>query len=225
MKMSKIGADFSRSDLSHSICFALAFGLLAVSPATAAAESLAGMDAGTQLERDREAMERERVLEQIAEDEAAKKKKVEKEDAPPADDSGTEISFELKEVRWNPSEILSQEEIQSVTQAYIGRQITLKDLREMAERITNLYKEKGYMTCGAVLPPQRIHEGVVEIRLVEGKTGEVSVTGNRHTKTRYITGRLGLKPGEIANTDKLNRNLRWFHGTNQLRVVLKPGAK
>ncbi|MBR1886024.1 MAG: ShlB/FhaC/HecB family hemolysin secretion/activation protein [Schwartzia sp.] len=212
---------------SNSICFALALGVLAGSPMTVAAESAGAMDAGAQMERDRRDMERERVLEQIAEDEAAKKNKVEKEEAPPADDSGTEISFTLKEVRWNPSEILAQEEIQSVTEAYIGRQITLKDLREMADRITGLYKEKGYMTCGAVLPPQRIHEGVVEIRLIEGKTGEVSVTGNRHTKTGYITNRLGLKPGEIANTDKLNRNLRWFHGTNdiQLRVVMKPGAK
>ncbi|MBR1760498.1 MAG: ShlB/FhaC/HecB family hemolysin secretion/activation protein [Schwartzia sp.] len=225
---------------STSICFALAFGLLAGSHATVAAEPVgmdidarvaaaadpAGMDAGAQMERARREMERERVLEQIAEDEAAKKKKVEKEDAPPAADEGAEISFELKQVHWNPSEILAQEEIQSVADAYIGRQVTLKDLREMANQITVLYKDKGYMTCGAVLPPQRIHEGVVEIRLIEGKTGEVSVTGNRHTKTGYITGRLGLKPGEIANTDKLNRDLRWFHGTNdiQLRVVMKPGA-
>ena len=238
MKKSNIGAAFerselaapacrkSRSDLSYSICFALALGLLAGSPATAFAVSEGGMSAGAQLERDRRDMERERVLEQIAEDEAAKKKKVEKEEAPPADDAGAEVSFELKEVHWNPSEILTQEEIQAVAKTYIGRQITLKDLREMADRITDLYRDKGYMTCGAVLPPQTIHEGVVEIRLVEGKTGEVSVTGNKHTKTGYITSRLGLKPGEIANTDKLNRDLRWFHGTNdvQLRVVMKPGA-
>jgi hemolysin activation/secretion protein len=39
--------------------------------------------------------------------------------------------------------------------------------------------------------------------------------------------RINLKPGEIANTEKLNRDLRWFQGTNdvQLRVVMKPGAE
>ena len=216
-----------------SICLVLALGLLAGSHAAAAPapaptpSPTRGLDAGAQMERDRRDMERERVLEQIAEDEAAKKNKVEREDAPPADEAGTEISFELKQVNWNPSEILTQEEIRSVTESYIGRQVTLKDLREMADRITDLYREKGYMTCGAVLPPQRIHEGVVEVRLIEGKTGEITVEGNRHTKTGYIISRLGLKPGEIANTDKLNRDLRWFHGTNdfQLRVVMKPGAE
>ncbi len=213
--------------MSNSICFALVLGLLAGSHGTAAAESDMGLDAGAQMERDRRDMERERVLEQIAEDEAAKKNKVEKEESPAEDDTDVDISFELKQVHWNPSEILAAEEIQAVADGYIGRQISLKDLREMAERMTDLYREKGYMTCGAVLPPQRIHEGSVEIRLIEGRTGEVSVSGNNHTKTGYITGRLGLKPGEIANTDKLNRDLRWFHGTNdiQLRVVMKPGAE
>ena len=117
-------SDSSKNCFEPFVTFALAFGLLAGSHGTAFADSLTGWDAGTQLERDREAMERERILEQIAEDEAAKKNKVEKEEAPPADDSGTEISFELKQVRWNPSEILTQEEIQAVADAYIGRQIT-----------------------------------------------------------------------------------------------------
>lgn len=201
----------------------LALSLLAESQVMAAG----GMDAGAQMERARRDMERERVMEQIAEDEATRKNKVEKEGAPAADDAGTEISFELKQVHWNPSEILKTEEIQAVADAYIGRQITLKDLRELADRITALYKDKGYMTCGAVLPPQRIHEGIVEIRLIEGKTGEILIQGNRNTKSGYITGRLGLKSGEIANIDKLNRDLRWFHGTNdlQLRVIMKPGTK
>lgn len=211
---------------SKMICYALALWVIAGSNATVSAESMGGYDAGAQIERDRRDMERERILEQIAEDEAARENKVEKEDAPPADDAVTEVRFELKKVNWNTSEILTSDEIQTVADTYIGRQITLKDLREMAERITELYKEKGYMTCGAVLPPQTIHEGVVEIQLVEGKTGNVTITGNNHTTNGYILNRLGLKTGEIANTDKLNRDLRWFHGTNdiQLRIVMKPGT-
>ena len=211
----------------NSICLALAIWLLAGGHAAAAAISAGGMDAGAQMERDRRAIERERVMEQIAEDEAAKKNKVEQGEKPATEEAGEEISLALQQVIWNPSEILTKEQIQAVTVSYIGKQVTLKDLREMADKITNLYRDKGYMTCGAVLPPQRIHDGVVEIRLIEGKTGKVNLTGNRYTKTDFIMNRIGLKPGEIANTEKLNRDLRWFQGTNdiQLRVVMKPGAE
>ena len=181
--------------------------------------------AGMQMERDRRDIEREQVREQIAEDEAARKSQVEQGEASSTENADTEIHFELKKVEWNPSAILTQEELQAVTEAYIGRQITAKDLLEMTDKITALYREKGYMTCGAVLN-RRIHDGVAKVRLVEGRTENVSVSGNRSTRENYITGRLGLKPGEIANIAKLNKDLRWFHGTNdiQLRVVIKPGA-
>ena len=223
---------------SNLICLALLLGLFAKGHAALAATSAGNVDAafareldrinaGAQMERDRMAIERERIMEQIAEDEAAKKNKVEQGDSSSAAEEGMEISFALQQVIWNPTEILTKEQIQAVTESYIGKQVALKDLREMTERITNLYRDKGYMTCGAVLPPQRIHDGVVEIRLIEGKTGQVTLTGNRFTRTGYIMDRMGLKPGEVANTEKLNRDLRWFQGTNdlQLRVVMKPGAE
>ena len=212
---------------SNLVYLALVLGLLAEGHAAAAVISAGSLDAGAQMERDRRDIERERIMEQIAEDEAAKKNKVEQGEKPAAEEAGAELSFALQQVIWNPSEILTKDQIQAVTASYIGKQVTLKDLREMADKITNIYRDKGYMTCGAVLPPQRIHDGVVEIRLIEGKTGTVNLTGNRYTKTGYIMNRINLKPGEIANTEKLNRDLRWFQGTNdvQLRVVMKPGAE
>jgi len=211
---------------SFSFFLAVLMGLLASGQESAAAAPVPTDVAGVQMERDRRDMEREQVREQIAEDEAARKKTVEQGESSATDAAGEDLRFELKRVEWNPSEILKQEEIQGITDAYIGRPITAKDLVEMVNKITELYRQKGYMTCGAVLN-RRIHDGVATIRLVEGRTEEISISGNRHTKKDYIIGRLGLKSGEIANIDKLNKDLRWFHGTNdlQLRVAIKPGSK
>ena len=209
----------------YSFIMALALGFMGAGQTLVEAAVNPTDIAGMQMERDRRDIEREQVREQIAEDEAARKSQVEQGEASSTENADTEIHFELKKVEWNPSAILTQEELQAVTDAYIGRQITAKDLLEMTDKITALYREKGYMTCGAVLN-RRIHDGVAKIRLVEGRTENVSVSGNRSTRENYITGRLGLKPGEIANIAKLNKDLRWFHGTNdiQLRVVIKPGA-
>ena len=211
---------------SFSFFLALMLGIMGTGQEQAEAAPNPPDVAGIQMERDRRDMEREQVQEQIAEDEAARKTTVEQGNSSAKADAASELHFELKRVEWNPSEILPQAEIQAITDNYIGRQITAKDLLEMTDKITALYRQKGYMTCGAMLN-RRIHDGVATIRLIEGRTDVVSVSGNRSTKEDYITGRLGLKSGEIANIDQLNRNLRWFHGTNdiQLRVVIKPGEK
>ena len=52
----------------------------------------------------------------------------------------------------------------------------------MTAAINKLYEAKGYAVCRAYLPPQRIHEGAVQIKLLEGRTGNVTVNGLRFTR-------------------------------------------
>lgn len=88
-----------------------------------------------------------------------------------------------------------------------------------------LYQEKGFLTCRAFLPPQTIHAGEVQIRLIEGKTANVTVTGNKHTRESFLRNTFKLKSGEVANTRKLNRKLQHFNGTSdvQARLLMKAG--
>jgi hemolysin activation/secretion protein len=139
----------------------------------------------------------------------------------------TEVTFQLKKVSMNPSSVLTQEELDKITAPHLNQEIAMKDLQEMTEKINRLYNEKGYMTCRALLPPQRIHAGEIRIRLVEGKTGNVIVSGNRYTKEEYVKERFSLNKGEIARTTDLNKELQWFNGTNdaQLRMMLRAGTE
>ncbi len=203
-----------------------ATGVIAAMPTANAAPDIGRHDPGVQLDKAREAMERERVARQIADDEEARKNKIERQDAATADEAQGQVTFELKKVNMDPSSILTDDEIFAVTNEYIGRAVSLDDLREMTGKINKLYEDKGYMVCRAFLPAQRISDGAVSIRLIEGKTGNVTVVGNKHTKASYVAKRFSLTPGNVDNTSRLNRELQWFNGTNdaQARLVLKPGS-
>ncbi len=182
-------------------------------------------DPGTQLERSREEMERLRIAEQIEEDEKTRNAKVEQSDEKNPDEETAAVTFELKKINFDESGILSPEELEKISSEYIGREISLNDLYKITEEVNKLYAEKGFMTCRAFLPPQTIHEGEVQIRLVEGKTGNVTVTGNKHTRESFILRSFDLEPGQIANTGKLNGQLQRFNGTQdvQLRLTMKAG--
>lgn len=184
-------------------------------------------DAGVQLDQAREAMERERIAEQIKEDEATRNEQVEGVPENEPQSADIDMKFELKKIETDPSEVLKQEEIDSVTAPYIGKAISVKDLYKIIDDINGIYKKKEYMTCRAFLPPQTIYEGIVHINLVEGRTGNVTVEGNKSTSTGYITSWFPLKEGEIANTGKLNRSLQRFNGTNDvaLRIKMQAGKK
>lgn len=182
---------------------------------------------GVQLNRAREYMERERVLKQIEEDRASRKEKVQRTMDKPFQETAKEISFVLKKVHLNTSAVLSQETLDALIAPYLNRQVSLNDLYALVEEINALYAEKGYATCRAILPPQRIHDGEVTIKLIEGKTGHIIIQGNEHTRESYIKDRVPLGAGDIANIHELNRSLLRFNGSNdvQMRMMMKAGEE
>lgn len=193
--------------------------------AWAAPPPVAG-DPGAQLNQARDYMERQRIAQQMEEDQERHKVKVETEMQKPEQDAD-QITFTLNRVDTDPSEILTEAEIKSITDPYVGKTASLKDLYDMTAAVNKLYEEKGYAICRAYLPPQRIHEGVVQIKFLEGKTGNVTINGLRFTRKGYVANRIKLEPGKVANTDSLNERLQRFNATNdvQLRILVHAGEK
>lgn len=183
-------------------------------------------DAGIQMNRMRDYLEREKVARQIEEDRAAAKKKVERQEEK-QEKSGEEITFAVKKISTDPSQVLSEEEVRAITSPFEGREISLGDLYKVVDKFNELYAAKGFLTCRAFLPPQTIEQGVVKILLVEGRTGNVALSGNKYTKSKYISSRLRIAKDEVANIKELNRDLLRFNAGNstQLRVVMKAGQE
>ena len=183
-------------------------------------------DPSLQLNQAREYMERQRIAQQIEEDRKKKRELVETDVKMP-EETEAKLTFTLTKVETDPSEVLTEAELQNITAPYVGKTVALADLYAITGAINNLYNDKGYMICKAYLPPQRIHGGVVQIKLLEGKTGLVTLQGLKHTREKYVTARVPLKPGTVANTAALNKKLQRFNGTNdvQLRVLVHAGKE
>ena len=87
----------------------------------------ASTDSGVQLSRARDYMEQQRVAQQIEEDKERKKSKVETQTVKPEESTAT-VTFTLKQVQTDPSEILTEEEIKKITDQYTGKTVSLQDL-------------------------------------------------------------------------------------------------
>ncbi len=135
--------------------------------------------------------------------------------------------FHLRKVETNPSAILSADEIAAVTAAYVGREVHMADLTAMVAQINALYARKGFVTARAVLPPQKVENGIVRVQLVEGRVGRVSIEPGAHTRDTYVQRRIPLQPGDLVQLQRLEDWLTYFNRTNDVRAraVLEPGAQ
>lgn len=75
--------------------------------------------------------------------------------------------------------------LQEVVKDYVGRDCTLGELEEAAARIARYYREHDRL-AHAYLPKQTISQGMVEIVVVEGRLGNVSVDPS--TSSRLNSG-------------------------------------
>ncbi|MEW5858142.1 MAG: ShlB/FhaC/HecB family hemolysin secretion/activation protein [Cyanobacteriota bacterium] len=112
---------------------------------------------------------------------------------------------------------ISDEELREATKEFTGQDISFAELFQARSNVTELYVQRGYISSGALIPPQTLQaegdEGVVvTIQIVEGGLEEINVTGTRRLDPDYVRSRLA-----IATSKPLNRE-RLLEGLQQLQL-------
>lgn len=96
-------------------------------------------------------------------------------EAPPGADSAL---FSLKAIRFEGATVFEASDLEALSDAYLNREISLTDLYALANRVTAMYRNAGYVLSQALVPAQEIGEDrVATIRVVEGFVSAVTVQG------------------------------------------------
>lgn len=121
--------------------------------------------------------------------------------------------------------LLKAGEIKAIIAPYENKTITITELEEAVNKITDAYRQEGYITSRAYLPPQKIEQGIVEIRVMEGVMGSIDVKGNRYFKTKTILKKFTLKKGQPFNYTLLRKDMVRVNDApdRSSRAVLMPG--
>lgn len=146
----------------------------------------------------------------------------------PAEPSTSDnITVDVTQFLFTHSDILQEQELRNVAAKFEGKRLSIKEIYQMIDEINALYKTKKFVTAKAVLPPQRIENGIVKIQLIEGRLGVYQMEGNQHTSDHYITDRLKMKNGDLLDLGQLQNDIFHFNNTNDIvmRAELRPGEK
>jgi hemolysin activation/secretion protein len=94
-----------------------------------------------------------------------------------------EVRFTVNSFVLEGISILPEAEVQLAIRSWIGVPVSFEDLQRACDAIQALYRSKGY-TVQAILPPQKIANGVVKILITEAKLGKV-IVDNPQGPTRF----------------------------------------
>ena len=174
------------------------------------------------------------ILERALEDPQSKKPAHKPELSLPMRDSAPsgaeDITFTLQGLSIKGGETFSVETITSLAPPQTGAEITLSQLYEFADRITQYYRERGFALSFALVPAQEITDGQVQIEIIEGQIDELVIRESNlsdRARAHILDAFARFAEKGLTKTNDLERFLLSInnHPGITAKGIIRPGAK
>jgi hemolysin activation/secretion protein len=109
---------------------------------------------------------------------------------------------------------------------YLGQPLSRKLIAQIEAEIARRYRKLNHPFVSLSTPEQEIGRGALQIRVIEFKAADVSVSGVGAAEARSIRARIGLKTGDSIDSQALARDLDWVnrYPFRTVQAVFAPGT-
>lgn len=130
------------------------------------------------------------------------------------------IRFTLKDINISGASLAEQADFRKIYQSKIGQDIALAEIWDIAQKLTDYYRAKGYFLSRAYIPEQEIDQGVVQINIVEGYVAQIEMDShfaNQMIIEEMVENLMAQKPLKISELESFLLRLNnlggyEFHG-------------
>ena len=131
-----------------------------------------------------------------------------------------EETFDIHEYRVLGNTVLPAVEIERAVYPLLGGGKTIASVEEARQALEALYKERGFGTVFVDIPEQDVAEGVVRLRVTEGRLDRVRISGARYFANGQIRSAVpALDRGQVPHLPQLQAQLAQVNRQSRDRVV------
>jgi hemolysin activation/secretion protein len=133
----------------------------------------------------------------------------------------------VKKFVLNGVNLFTPKDFEPLLSKYRNKELTMDELKKIADEITAFYRSKGYISSLAYLPAQEIENNTVEFRVVEGRVGDIKVEGGKYYKAEKIKRLVHTEKGQVLNYERLQQDIRRINQQpdRTMKAVLVPGKE
>jgi len=153
----------------------------------------------------------------------------EKSTLPPLKDLGiVEAPKEvvLKGIEFDGNTVFSDEELFALVKERVGKKTGVEELEAIRKTVSQHYFDAQYVNSGAVIDEQDLSNGVLVVRIVEGRLDNINVLNEGWLRSGYVTSRIHREVSDPLNLNDLKRGLEFVRRDEKIRKIntaLVPG--
>lgn len=120
------------------------------------------------------------------------------------------------------AERMNNDELKAIVAPYENKELSFKEMEDIATLITNAYRKKGYFIARAFVPKQNIftQDDRLKIEVVEGKYGKFHLKNSSLVSNERVQGIFDdIKNRDIVSNESLERAMLIANDTPGLKVT------
>ena len=132
----------------------------------------------------------------------------------------------LKGIEFYGNTVFSDEELFALVKERVGKKTGVEELEAIRKTISQHYFDAQYVNSGAVIDAQDMSNGVLVVRIVEGRLDNINVLNEGWLRSGYVTSRIHREVSDPLNLDDLKRGLEFVRRDEKIRKIntaLVPG--
>jgi hemolysin activation/secretion protein len=146
--------------------------------------------------------------------------------APTEQISDSTVHFRVRQLIIAGNQEIDSTTLHALVAGLEGQDVTLGQLQTQVARITEAYEQAGYPVAYAFLPAQKVHDGIIQIEVVEPHYDQILPTGQSRLRDAMTLRTVGVASGDPIALAPLERGLLLLNQTPgvQVKGTLVPGA-
>src|SRR6266702_2858951 len=118
-------------------------------------------------------------------------------------------AFDIARFEVEGNTLLEPSAVQSLVSGFAGKKRDFSYIERAMAALEGAYRKRGFSLVKVVLPEQELDQGVVHLKVVETRIGQVRVTGNQfHSAANVRRSLPTIADGAVPNVDAVSANLR-----------------
>ena len=151
-----------------------------------------------------------------------------KEDKPEIQpEQDTDRCIQVNSIRLLGAEILDPSDLQVITSDYENSCLNIGQLEELLQKLNDLFRDAGFVTSRAYLPEQDMRDGILEIRVLQGRVEALTLGENGSPERRQLYFAFPLAEGEVLNLRDIEQGLEQMNrlASNDAKMTIEPGQE
>lgn len=94
--------------------------------------------------------------------------------------------FRLNKITIAGNTAIATEDLQDLVKDKIGQVMDLSGVHQIVQTLTRYYRQEGYILSQAILPPQDVRDGEIQIKILEGYISEIVFEGDTQDLEKFL---------------------------------------